>query len=228
LRIAAIIPAAGRGRRLKAGQAKAFVPLSGKPLLILTLTNLKRSFVFKETIVAAASSKIEDVRRILKRHGLGRVRVVPGGRTRAQSVRNAVASVSSSCEWVLIHDAARPLVSKDLVGRLVKGARRTGAAICALPATATVRRIDPRKGLAQATEDRESLVLVQTPQVFRRRLLLERYQRLGRRALQVTDEAALFDRSRVKVKVIPGDPRNIKITTNEDLELCAFYLRKRF
>lgn len=224
MKIAVIVPAAGQGRRLKAKQPKAFVPFLGKPLLIHTLTNLKRSFHFKEMIVAAASSQLKSVRRLLARYRLGGVRVVPGGRTRAESVRNAVVSLSSRCEWVLIHDAARPFVSRDLVRRLIKSARRTGAAICALPATATVRRIDPRKGIALGTEDRESLVLVQTPQVFRKRLLLERYRRLGRKALSRTDEAALFDGTHVKVSVIPGDSRNIKVTTKDDFELCKFYL----
>ncbi len=227
MKIAVIVPAAGHGRRLKAKQPKAFVPLLGKPLLIHTLKNLKRSFSFEEMIVAAASSQLKSVRRLLARYRLDGARVVPGGRTRAESVRNAVLSLSSECEWVLIHDAARPFVSRDLVRRLLKSARRTGAAICALPATATVRRIDPRTGIALGTEDRESLVLVQTPQVFRKRLLLERYQQLGRKALAATDEAALFDGSQVKVSVIPGDPRNLKITTQDDLELCKFYLRNR-
>lgn len=228
MKIAVIVPAAGQGRRLKTKQPKAFVPLLGKPLLIHTLTNLKRSFSFKEMIVAAASSQLKSVRRFLARYRLNGVRVVPGGRTRAESVRNAVVSLSNKCEWVLIHDAARPFVSLDLVRRLIKSARRTGAAICALPATATVRRIDPKKGIALGTEDRESLVLVQTPQVFRKRLLLERYQRLGKKALSATDEAALFDGSAVKVSVIPGDSRNIKVTTKDDLKLCEFYLKKKW
>ncbi|MGH7198244.1 MAG: 2-C-methyl-D-erythritol 4-phosphate cytidylyltransferase [Candidatus Omnitrophota bacterium] len=227
MKIAAIVPAAGRGRRLKTKQPKAFVPLLGKPLLIHTLTNLKRSFPFEEMIVAAAASRMKSVRRLLARYRLGRVRVVRGGGSRAESVRNGVASLSVRCEWVLIHDAARPFVGRGLVRRLLQSARRTGAAICVLPATATVRRIDPKRKVALGTEDRESLVLVQTPQVFKKNDLLARYKLFGKKALAATDEAALFDGSRIKVSIVPGEPRNIKITTKEDLELCRFYMKNK-
>ncbi len=219
MNVAAVVPAAGRGDRLGAGIPKSFVSVAGRPLLIHTLKALFGAFPFRQAVVAVGPSEVDRARRLLGKHGFGRrVRVVPGGSTRAASVRNAVRVLADPCDWVLIHDAARPLVSRALVRRTLEVARRTGAAIAALPATATVKRIRDGRTIVR-TEDREALVLAQTPQVFRRELLLGRYRRLGGRALRATDEAALFDGSRVRVAVVPGEARNLKVTTPEDLGL---------
>ncbi len=227
MKVSAIIPAAGQGKRLGSKVPKAFVPVNGRPLLVRTLSALKRSFLFEEMIVAVSFEWLEVAKKILKKHGLNRVRAVLGGRTRAGSVRNALSAVSEKCDWVLVHDAARPLVSKAVVRRTILGSKRTGAAICALPVSATVKRIDRFKRRILRTEDRDSLFLAQTPQVFRKDLLLKRYRELGERALEATDEAALFDGSRIQVAVVDGEERNRKITTPEDMELFKFYLRKK-
>ena len=155
------------------------------------------------------------------------VRVVEGGRTRAESVRNGVLSVSENCQWVLVHDAARPLVDKNLIRRLIHSAKKTGAAILAAPVTSTVKRVDTRHKTILGTEDRGSLVLAQTPQIFKKDLLMRRYQALGPKALLATDEAALFDGSGIKVNIVHGDERNVKITTSQDLELFKFYMGKK-
>ena len=224
--VAAVIPAAGRGERLKAGKPKPFVSILGKPLLAHTLLALDRAYRFTEIIVAADSSRLDETVVLLRKYGLRKVRVVAGGATRAESVRNGVLSISSHCQWVLIHDAARPLAGKALIRSILKGAQDTGAAICALPATATVKKTDPRTKLILATENRDELFLAQTPQVFRRDLLEARYQTLGNKALHKTDEAALFDGSAVKVKIVPGEISNLKITTSEDIALFRYYLKK--
>ncbi len=174
-------------------------------------------------MVATAPRLVRRTLVLLKECGLDRkVRVVGGGRTRAESVRNAVFRVSPSCEWILVHDAARPLVDPSLVARLLKAAKSSGAALCALPATATVK--DVKTGRVRGTLDRRNIFLAQTPQVFRKKFLLERYQKLGKKALRATDEAALFDGSRVRTAVVNGEVRNIKITTPDDLRLFQFYL----
>ncbi len=227
MKIAAIVPAAGQGRRLKTKTFKPLVRILGKPLLVHTLESLKKSFHFTEIIVAAAPTKLDETLGLLRQHKLHGVRVVLGGRRRSESVRNALLNVSGDCDWVLVHDAARPFVDGVLVRRLLNAARATGAAITATPITATVKRSGVRKDVIFRTEDRERLFLAQTPQLFRKGLLAKRYRELGAKALLCTDEAALFDRSRVRVKIVPGNPKNIKITVPEDIELFKFYSKIR-
>lgn len=220
---AAVVPAAGAGRRFGSRVPKAFAKLGGEVLVVSTLKNLKRCGRFREIVLAVSPEWISAARNILKRSGLGSAKVVAGGRTRAESVRNGVLACDASVEWVYVHDAARPLVAKALVSRLTRGARRTGACIPALPATATVKSARP-DGTVLRTVDRERLFLAQTPQVFRRKLLVSRYKALGRKAFRATDEAALFDGTPVRVQIVPGDPKNIKITTPEDGE---WYVSRR-
>ncbi|MBI3316348.1 MAG: 2-C-methyl-D-erythritol 4-phosphate cytidylyltransferase [Candidatus Omnitrophica bacterium] len=224
--VAAVIPSAGRGARLRSKCPKPLVLVAGLPLFIHTVLSIKKAFPFREILVAVHPLSRARAAAWLKRLRLSQVRLVNGGRTRAASVRNAVKSVSDRCEWVLIHDAARPLVDRTLVRRLLNAARPSGAALCAVPVTATVKRVDLRQKIVVKTEDRSVLFLAQTPQVFKRSLLLARYRRLGDRALERTDEAALFDGTGLKVKVVDGSEKNLKVTTPHDLELLGHYLVK--
>ena len=223
----AIIPAAGLGRRLAAGKPKAFFRIRGKPLLVYTLANLAKAYPFREMIVAAHPAHVGKMRRLLTASGFGRARVVSGGTTRAASVLKALHAVDRESRWVLIHDAARPLVALSCVKNVLSAAYKTGAALCALPVTSTVKRSDGRASHAVGTEDRHRLFLAQTPQVFRKDLLLQRYGKLGNKALRATDEAALFDGTAVKVRLVIGEAKNIKITTREDVELFEIYLKQR-
>ncbi len=226
MKVAAVVPAAGRGKRFQSKTPKLFVCLHGKPLLIHTLQQLERSFDFQEVLVLVGCGDLKKVEKMLKRHGLSRMRLVVGGVTRADSVRRGLENVSESCDWVLVHDGARPFVDKTLVLGTISAAKTTGAALCALPVTATVKRVDIKRGTVLSTEDRRLLYLAQTPQVFRRDLLLERYRVLKKKALKATDEAALFDGSGILVRVVAGHAKNIKITTIDDLELFKHYLGK--
>ena len=225
--VAAIVPAAGAGRRLAKKTLKSFVKILGKPLLAHTLQALKKTFPYKEIIVAVKPSQLNRTLRIFRRYRLGRTRVVKGGRTRAESVANALRHVSEDCGWVLIHDAARPLVSAGLVRRLLAAAGKTGAAIATIPVTSTLKMLDPEGRVVLRTVDRRNFFLAQTPQVFRKERLVRRYKMLGERALLATDEASLFEGSSVRVRAVPGEAQNIKITTAEDLKLMRFYLRGR-
>lgn len=227
LKVAALIPAAGRGKRLGLKRPKVFLSVNGKPMLVHTLERLIGAFPFVETVVAVDAASVKSTNAILKRHGLSRVRVVRGGRTRSESVKRALGALNAGADWVLVHDAARPLVSRAVVRRTIEAALKTGAAICAVPATATVKRIDPRTMTVTGTERRETLVFAQTPQVFLKTLIQTRYRALGARALGCTDDAALFDGSRTRVRVTPGEVSNIKVTMPGDLKLFRRYLSGR-
>ncbi|MBI3252283.1 MAG: 2-C-methyl-D-erythritol 4-phosphate cytidylyltransferase [Candidatus Omnitrophica bacterium] len=227
MKVALIVPAAGRGRRLGSKKPKPFVPVLGRPLLAHTLERLSRSFSFSEMIVAVDAARLKNAARLAKRFRLSRkIKFVSGGRTRARSVQNALLAVSEKSDWVLVHDAARPLVSRRLVRRLLSAAKETGAAIAALPATATVKQSDVRRRRIVKTLDRDVIFLAQTPQVFRKNLLAARARSWGKAGGGFTDEARLFEGSAVRVRIVEGDPRNIKVTTKEDMELFKFYARR--
>lgn len=225
MRVAAVIPAAGRGARLKSKSPKAFVNVLGRPLLARTLDSLLNAYPFDEVLVMVDPAHVLKARQLLKREGFKQVRVEAGGPTRAESVKRGVLALNGRASWVLVHDAARPLIDKRTVARTLKAARASGAALCVSPVIATVKKLGPSRDVVLGTEDRQRLCLAQTPQVFRRDLLLSRYRVLGQKALEATDEAALFDRSPVRVRVVEGSPRNLKVTTPEDLDLLKYYLR---
>ena len=130
MRVAAIVPAAGAGKRLKSKTPKAFVNVQGKPLLIRALRALGRGGKFHEFVVVVAKNEVASATRLLRRFRVRKFKVVPGGATRAESVWKGLQAVSKGSDWILVHDAARPLVSKDLVVGLLKAAKLTGGAIC--------------------------------------------------------------------------------------------------
>ena len=222
-----MVPAAGKGKRLGAGTPKAYLFVRGKPLFVHTLRALKKAYPFRGIILVVDISRIAHARKELVRHGLGHVWLTSGGATRAESVKNGLLAVPSGPHLVAVHDAARPLVSREVVRRTVAAARKGTGAICAIPISSTVKRVDPDRGIIQGMEDRNRLVLAQTPQVFSRSALLSRYRTLGSKAYRATDEAALFDGSRLSVRVVEGDERNMKVTSKSDLECLKKSLRNR-
>ena len=229
----AVVPAAGKGKRLGTKIPKTNLPVMGKPLFIHTLRALKKAYPFREIVLVVDIFRIAQARNELVRHGLGSVWLTSGGATRAESVRNGLSILPAGKHLVTVHDAARPLVSREVVRRTVAAAKkgpstgsgRCAGAICAVPISSTVKRIDLKKGTLRGTEDRRELVLAQTPQVFDRTLLLARYEALGAKAFEATDEAALFDGTKQRVRVVEGDERNLKVTTKNDLESLKKSLR---
>jgi 2-C-methyl-D-erythritol 4-phosphate cytidylyltransferase len=155
----------------------------------------------------------------LPKEGLKVAHRVPGGRRRQDSVREGLKA--GGCDWVVVHDGARPLVTPQLIEAGLAAAQETGAAVCALPAQDTVKRVD-EEGRVVRTLDRRRLWLVQTPQVFRYDMLLDAHERSRQPA---TDDAALVERLGQEVRVFPGSPRNLKVTTPDDLALAEALLK---
>jgi 2-C-methyl-D-erythritol 4-phosphate cytidylyltransferase len=225
MKVVAIVASAGLGRRLNKKIAKPLVILNGKPILIHTLKNLSKSSIIEEIIIAVDKNYLEIFKKKIKQFGLSKVKkIVAGGKTRGQSVFNGLRAIDKDFDIVLIHDGARPFIKTELIKKLVSQAKKFGAAILAVPAKATIKRIDPKKLEVVATLNRNILWEVQTPQAFKKDLILSAFKKLN--TLNLTDDAALVERLGKKVKVVLGSYDNIKITTPEDLVFAEGIAKK--
>jgi 2-C-methyl-D-erythritol 4-phosphate cytidylyltransferase len=212
-----ILPAAGSGRRLGRPEPKALVPLLGRPLLSWTLDALA-SVAFSRIVVAVAADRTAEFEKLVR----GRAAVVPGGPTRASSVRRGFEALGADDEdLICIHDAARPLITGEEAQLVLARAQQTGAATAATPIVDTVKRVESDRVVA--TIERDGLYAAGTPQAFRADLLRRAFD-TGREA---TDEAGLFELLGVPVAVVPVSRWNVKITTAEDLELAEALLKRR-
>lgn len=218
------------------GIPKQFLEISGTPILVRTLQVLRRTAFVRELILVAPSDYVEETELLLGRFGLPRYQksladekppelclsIVKGGAERQESVLNALKSMSSTCPYVLIHDGVRPFVSLRLLEDTWKAAISYGAAIAAVPATDTVKRVCDHKVLE--TLSREKIWLVQTPQVFRREVIMEAYGAARKHGWTGTDDAALVERIGHPVAVVMGERSNIKVTTPEDLRWAEWFI----
>jgi 2-C-methyl-D-erythritol 4-phosphate cytidylyltransferase len=216
----AILAAAGRGDRLGLDRPKAFAPLNDRPLIAESLERLDASDWIEGIVVAAPPEWEEPCILVAEEIAAGKVaETVTGGETRSESVRNALAQVPEVAAVVLVHDAARPLVTEEVIERVVT-ALEDGwdAAVPSLPVADTVKRVE---GEAVAeTIDREGLVIVQTPQAF----LVDVLHRAVESGGEASDCAALVEAAGGRVRAVQGDPRLLKVTEPSDLELVASWL----
>jgi 2-C-methyl-D-erythritol 4-phosphate cytidylyltransferase/2-C-methyl-D-erythritol 2,4-cyclodiphosphate synthase len=219
VRVVAIVAAGGRGLRLGAGVPKQVLALGGATLLQRSVDALLGSGVVGAVVVALPADLVAEAGCHL-RPDPGRVHVVEGGARRQDSVARAFAAVPADAEIVLVHDAARPFVSRDVVARVAEAAAAHGAAVAAVRARDTVKRCTVRDGAVVVAETlpREAIYLAQTPQGFRRDVLAAAL-RVGEH-LEATDEAMLAEAAGVPVHLVEGDERNMKITTAADLDLA--------
>jgi 2-C-methyl-D-erythritol 4-phosphate cytidylyltransferase len=217
--IIALIVAAGRGERLGGERPKALVELAGRPLVEWSIDAMREVAGMERIVLALPPGT---------RAPPG-VTAVDGGAVRSDSVRRALAAVDPGdpAEVVVVHDAARPLVSAELVERVVGvlvGDRRLDAAIAAAPVADTVKRV--RSGVVLETLERSGLWAVQTPQVFRRAALERALEVSDDLLAQATDDAWLVERAGGRVAVVPTDGENLKVTTPVDLELAELLLAR--
>lgn len=218
-RFAVILPAAGQSTRFgDPWRKKVFVDLKGRPVFLRTLDAfISRSDVV-QTILAIAPDDSAWFRETFAASlAFIDLEIVTGGAERADTVQNALAKVRSDADYVAIHDAARPLISKPGIDAVFAAATVSGAAILATPVTSTVKRV--QDGKIVETVDRRSLWSAQTPQVFDRELLRKAYSQ--REGFQATDEAQLVERIGHPVTVVEGSAFNLKITAQEDLQLAS-------
>jgi len=217
MRTTAILLAAGSGRRMGSEMNKVLLPLAGTPIVTRAALALTRSPAIDELVVVARPDELGAVATVLPPLDIP-VRIVAGGAERHDSARAGVAAATG--DIVLLHDAARPFVTQDLVERVIAGAERHGACIPVVRVVDTLRRVGP-DGFARAeTVDRTDLVHVQTPQGFRVELVRQALKATPTGAIPTDDAAAVLAQG-VAVFTVPGDARNIKITTPADLDAAG-------
>lgn len=204
-----IIPAAGMGTRFGGELPKQFQPLAGQPVLLNTIARFFTTEAVSQIMVAVSERALGAVKQT------DRVRFVGGGETRQQSVTKALRAAEGEFELVAVHDAVRPFFRVATFHAALLAAREHGAALPALPVTDTMHEV--RDGAIVRTLDRSTLAAAQTPQCFRYEVLRDILERADGDA---TDEAALAARLGYSVRIVPGDPHNIKITTPGDLALA--------
>jgi 2-C-methyl-D-erythritol 4-phosphate cytidylyltransferase len=242
MKVFVIIPAAGLGTRMtsatsgkakKNSPAKQFTELEGVPILIHTLRKFAACADVEEICVALRPDEINNFQARLEKDGRDilakKVQLVAGGEHRQQSVANALAAIrAESDDVILVHDAVRPFVTREIIQEVIAAAQKYGAAIAGMPAQDTVKQVErtAEGAVVTATLPRERVVMAQTPQGFRYGLLKKVFDEAAADGFTGTDEASLVERSGQEVAVVMGSPRNIKITTPADLELAEFFLQR--
>ena len=213
----AIIVAAGQGSRMGGECPKQFRELAGIPIIIHTLRAFEQCEVIQEIIVVLPASESANFLSLAGKYGLRKLsKVVPGGITRSESVFHGLQAVrATTAEVVAIHDGVRPFVSPDEITRTVKAAHEHEAAILVAPVTDTIKEV-ALDGIVRTIE-RSLLRRALTPQCFRYTLLRRAYKQAEVNDPELTDESLLVERLGVQVAIVEGSPRNIKITTPEDL-----------
>lgn len=212
----ALIPAAGHGKRFSGVQSKLFVEIAGIPVLGHSLLAMERSDVIQSIVLVISRENQEKALQLAKDLGISKLyRVLEGGSERQDSVENGLQAVPERTEIVAVHDGARPLVSSALIERCVEGACQWGAVAPALPVVDTIKRVS--QDFVKETLLRKELCRVQTPQTFRLDLLKKAYQNAREKGVTGTDDASLVEILGEKVHLVPGEERNLKITTQQDI-----------
>lgn len=223
--LTAIIVAGGSSQRM--GFDKLLAPIEGKPVVAHSIAAFEQSNSVAEIILVARAERLSEYEKISESYGFRKISaIIPGGVRRQDSVSRGLEKLQQRTEFIAVHDAARPLVSADLIERLFQFARDHGGAASAAPIVDTLKRVD-REHLVVGSIDRTDLFAVQTPQIFQRALLEKAYREVFDAGLEVTDEISAVERIGGKIILLPNESPNFKITYPADLQLAEFLLRQR-
>lgn len=221
--VTAIVVAAGKGLRLKSKTSKPLIKIGSQPIIIYSLNTLSKHPSIKNIIVVANRRNLLDIRSKIKEYRIGKIKdVVLGGEARKDSVAKGLEAMDNRTDLVLIHDGVRPFIDKGMVSSAIKAAKRYKAAIVGVPVKATIKEINSSL-IVKKTLNRNNVWEIQTPQVFKKDLILKAYRRFGN--AHVTDDCQLVEKLGVKVSVVLGNYNNIKITTPEDLVIARALAR---
>ena len=228
MHVTAIIAAGGRGRRFGAAEPKQLLSIGGRPILERSVEAFTSHPSVNEVIVALPDDLAADPPAYLRSANAFALRIVAGGVRRQDSVANAFAAVAAASDLIVIHDAARPFASVDLIARTIAAAAESGAAVAAVQSRDTVKRTSAPNPhgpadaghYVQETIPRETIFLAQTPQAFQREVLRRALELGSRDGLEATDEAALVELAGLPVRLVEGEASNIKITTADDMAMA--------
>ena len=226
--VSVVVPAAGIGKRMGPGQRKPYLGLDGEPILFRTLAPFASLDEVTETILVVHPDDVDEARtQYGPRLRQLKVReICAGGEERQHSVYNGLHHTSPDCSIVLIQDAVRPVIGPDLIRRTIAEAEKHGAAIVAARVRETVKEADDT-GRIVATRPRENLWLAQTPQGFRREVILAAYESVIQQGLSITDDAQAVESVGGSVYIVEGGYDNVKITTPEDLAIAEALIKRK-
>jgi 2-C-methyl-D-erythritol 4-phosphate cytidylyltransferase len=215
-----VILAAGTSQRM-AGINKLFAPLSGKPLLAWSVDTCQRYSLVQQIVLVLNNKDWARGQKLKKEKGWSKVTLCLGGTRRQDSVKEGLRHIRD-CDWVMIHDGARPFLNPDLIEDGLKIVKDTGAAVAAVPVKDTIKLVADERLIGE-TLQRNRLWAAQTPQIFSFDMITKAYENLN---MEVTDDATAVERLGYKVKLYMGDYKNIKVTTAEDLALARIIARE--
>jgi len=221
LSVWSVIVAAGKGERF--GSYKPLLKIGDRYMLEYSVETISNNKRIEGIVVVCLSSYIQTIRELLKKYEKVKY-VIPGGQFRQDSVRKGVLKVPENIEFVMVHDAARPFVSEDIIERAINAAMEKGSCVVCLGVNDTVKRVE--NNLIKETLDRNSIFLAQTPQIFRRQDLICAFENATAKRLVFTDESSLMEFQGFYPYMIPGDKTNIKITYPDDLLLAKSFLKE--
>jgi 2-C-methyl-D-erythritol 4-phosphate cytidylyltransferase len=228
MKAVAVIVAAGEGKRFGSPEGKVYIPLCGRAMLLRALDKFCSARHIMQIIVVAAASELSRCEAMLRADPvLKRCPwiVQSGGATRQESVKRGLDKVDADMDVVAIHDGARPFVSAGLIDRCVEAAYDRGAAAAGLPARDTIKFVSEDRWV-QSTPDRSALWEIQTPQAFRKKLIIDAHARAAAEGFQGTDDAMLVERTGAAVYMVEGEKTNFKITFPEDLLFAEALIRE--
>lgn len=228
MKIAAIIPAAGSGLRMGYKIPKTYLTFDSMPIIVHTLRLFQDSDLIDDVyLVIQEKDKEYAQQEVVEKFLLTKVRaIIGGGKERQDSIKNALSYLRPEHEFVVIHDGARPLVGKEILEKTIQIGIEEGAAITGVPVQDTVKSLN-KHGMIKKTIARKNLFLIQTPQVFKKEMIVEAYKAAYQAQYYGTDDSSLVERIGIPVKMVEGSYENIKITTPEDLMLAEFIAQRR-
>ena len=230
----AIVLAAGQGKRMQSKVHKQYLLIQDKPVLYYSLQAFESSFIDDIVLVVGKDEEEYCQKEIIEKYGFIKIRtVVAGGKERYHSVANGIKAISWQCDYIFIHDGARPFINEEILLRVYEQVQKSKACVVGMPVKDTVKIAD-EAGFVESTPNRARVWQIQTPQVFEAQLITEAYERLLMEEVQlmaegvaITDDAMVVEYfTKLPVKLVEGSYQNIKITTPEDLEIAGVFMKK--
>lgn len=225
--VSAVIVAAGGSVRMGIADSKQFIPLLSRPAIEYTLKTFQKCHLIKEIVIVCREQDNDRINKIIELNGFNKVsKLVKGGDSRADSVRNGIGACSENAKYYAIHDGARPLITVEEIERVVEAAFDTGAATLGTSVKDTIKVVDGFNNI-ESTPIRSQLRAVQTPQVFERDLYRFALENAGDNLINFTDDCSLIENMGGEVLVVKGNEENIKLTTPIDIVIAESILKSR-